>query len=398
MNVWGENMKIASRVTKMQPSLTLAVSAKANKLKAQGVDVVAFGVGEPDFDTPDHIKEAAVAAMKKGCGKYTAVSGTPELRAAAAAELNAAHGTKYAAENIIVSVGAKHSLFNLFMALLDDGDEVIVPSPCWVSYPEIVAMAGGKPVLVDTVPDDGYQLHYESLARAVTPKTRLIVLNSPCNPTGAVYDKNSMEAVARVLRENKDVFAVTDDIYRRLTYGVEWLSLPRLAPDVADRVILVDGVSKSYAMTGWRIGFTAGPTALVKAMDTLQGQSTTNPAAVAQAAALAALTGPQDSVIAMHAEFDKRRRAMVDGLRAIPKVKLHEPRGAFYCFPDLSAYVGGKCKDDLALAEYILEKGRVAVVPGTGFFAPGFVRLSYATSMANVTEGVRRIAEALAQL
>lgn len=391
-------MKIASRVTKMQPSLTLAVSAKANKLKAQGVDVIAFGVGEPDFDTPDHIKEAAIAAMKKGCGKYTAVSGTAELRAAAAAELNAAHGTKHAAENVIVSVGAKHSLFNLFMALLDDGDEVAVPSPCWVSYPEIVAMAGGKPVLVDTVPDDGYQLHYESLARAVGPKTRVLVLNSPCNPTGAVYDASSMEAVARVMREHKELLVVTDDIYRRLVYGVEWLSLCRVAPDVADRVILVDGVSKSYAMTGWRIGFTAGPTALIKAMDTLQGQSTTNPAAVAQAAALAALTGPQESVAAMHAEFDKRRRAMVEGLRAIPKVKLHEPRGAFYCFPDVSAYVGGKVKDDLALCEWILEKGRVAVVPGSGFFAPGFVRLSYATSMANVNEGVKRIAEALAQL
>jgi aspartate aminotransferase len=391
-------MKIASRVTKMQPSLTLAVSAKANKLKAQGVDVIAFGVGEPDFDTPDHIKEAAVAAMKKGCGKYTAVSGTAELRAAAAAELNAAHGTKHAAENIIVSVGAKHSLFNLFMALLDDGDEVIVPSPCWVSYPEIVAMGGGKPVLVDTVAADGYQLHYEPLARAITPKTRAIVLNSPCNPTGAVYDMNSMQAVARVMREHKDLLVVTDDIYRRLVYDMAWLSLCKVAPDVADRVILVDGVSKSYAMTGWRIGFTAGPTALIKAMDTLQGQSTTNPAAVAQAAALAALTGPQESVAAMHAEFDKRRRAMVDGLRAIPKVVLHEPRGAFYCFPDVSAYVGGKVKDDLALCEWILEKGRVAVVPGSGFFAPGFVRLSYATSMANVTEGVKRIAEALAQL
>jgi aspartate aminotransferase len=391
-------MKIASRVTKMQPSLTLAVSAKANKLKAQGVDVIAFGVGEPDFDTPDHIKEAAVAALKKGCGKYTAVSGTAELRAAAAAELNAAHGTKHAAENIIVSVGAKHSLFNLFMALLDDGDEVIVPSPCWVSYPEIVAMGGGKPVLVDTVAADGYQLHYEPLARAITPKTRAIVLNSPCNPTGAVYDMNSMQAVARVMREHKDLLVVTDDIYRRLVYDMAWLSLCKVAPDVADRVILVDGVSKSYAMTGWRIGFTAGPTALIKAMDTLQGQSTTNPAAVAQAAALAALTGPQESVAAMHAEFDKRRRAMVDGLRAIPKVVLHEPRGAFYCFPDVSAYVGGKVKDDLALCEWILEKGRVAVVPGSGFFAPGFVRLSYATSMANVTEGVKRIAEALAQL
>jgi aspartate aminotransferase len=391
-------MKIASRVTKMQPSLTLAVSAKAAKLKAQGVDVIAFGVGEPDFDTPDHIKEAAAAAMKKGCGKYTAVSGTADLRAAAANDLNQAHGTKLTAENVIVSVGAKHSLFNLFMAALDDGDEVIVPSPCWVSYPEIVAMAGGKPVLVDTVADDGYQLHYESLARAVTPKTRIIMLNSPCNPTGAVYNKESMEAVARVLREHKDVYAVTDDIYRKLVYGVEWLSLARLAPDVADRVIFVDGVSKSYAMTGWRIGFCGGPKELIKAMDTLQGQSTTNPAAIAQAAALAAITGSQESVQAMHAEFDKRRRAMVDGLRAIPKVKLHEPRGAFYCFPDVSAYVGGKVKDDLALCEYILEKGRVAVVPGSGFFAPGFVRLSYATSMANVNEGVKRIAEALAQL
>jgi aspartate aminotransferase len=336
--------------------------------------------------------------MKKGCGKYTAVSGTADLRAAAANDLNQAHGTKLTAENVIVSVGAKHSLFNLFMAALDDGDEVIVPSPCWVSYPEIVAMAGGKPVLVDTVADDGYQLHYESLARAVTPKTRIIMLNSPCNPTGAVYNKESMEAVARVLREHKDVYAVTDDIYRKLVYGVEWLSLARLAPDVADRVIFVDGVSKSYAMTGWRIGFCGGPKELVKAMDTLQGQSTTNPAAIAQAAALAAITGSQESVQAMHAEFDKRRRAMVDGLRAIPKVKLHEPRGAFYCFPDVSAYVGGKVKDDLALCEYILEKGRVAVVPGSGFFAPGFVRLSYATSMANVNEGVKRIAEALAQL
>jgi aspartate aminotransferase len=391
-------MKIASRVTRMQPSLTLAVSAKANKLKAQGVDVIAFGVGEPDFDTPDHIKEAAIAAMKKGCGKYTAVSGTAELRAAAAAELNAAHGTKHAAENIIVSVGAKHSLFNLFMAMLDDGDEVIVPSPCWVSYPEIVAMAGGKPVLVDTTPDDGYQLHYESLARAVSKKTRAIVLNSPCNPTGAVYDRSSLEAVARVLRENPEVHVVTDDIYRRLVYGVEWLSLCRVAPDVAARVLLVDGVSKSYAMTGWRIGFTAGPKELIKAMDTLQGQSTTNPAAVSQAAALAALTGPQESVTAMHAEFDRRRCAMVDGLRAIPRVKLHEPRGAFYCFPDFGAYCRGAIKDDVALAEWILDKGRVAVVPGTGFFAPGFVRLSYATSMAHVNEGVKRIGEALAQL
>jgi aspartate aminotransferase len=391
-------MRIASRVTRIQPSLTLAVSAKAAKLKAQGVDVIAFGVGEPDFDTPENIKDAAVAAMKKGCGKYTPVSGTPALRAAAAAELNAAHGTQLAAENIIVSVGAKHSLFNLFMAMLDDGDEVIVPAPCWVSYPEIVAMAGGKPVLVQTRPDDGYQLDEKALRAAVTPKTRAIMLNSPCNPTGAVYNQASLEAVARVLRDHPEVYVVTDDIYRKLVYGVPWLSLARLAPELAPRIIFVDGVSKSYAMTGWRIGFCGGPKELVKAMDTLQGQSTTNAAAVAQAAALAAITGPQDSVAAMHAEFDQRRRAMVEGLRAIPKVKLHEPRGAFYCFPDVSAYVGGKIKDDVTLCEHILEKGRVAVVPGSGFFAPGFIRLSYATSMNNVQEGVRRIAEALALL
>jgi aspartate aminotransferase len=360
--------------------------------------VIAFGVGEPDFDTPENIKDAAIAAIKKGVGKYTAVSGTAELRKAAADELNRVHGTKYVGEDVIVSVGAKHSLFNLFMAMLDDGDEVIIPSPCWVSYPELVAMAGGKPVFVDTRPGDGYALHEEPLARAITPKTRAIVLNSPCNPTGAVYDRATLEGIARVLRANPHVYAITDDIYRQLVYGVEWHSLVRVAPDLAERIIVVDGVSKSYAMTGWRIGYCAGPRALVKAMDTLQGQSTTNPSAVAQAAALAALTGPQDSVATMHAEFDRRRRAMVLALRAIPRVVLHEPRGAFYCFPDLSAYCGGACKDDVALAEHILEKGRVAVVPGTGFYAPGFVRLSYATSMQNVVEGVKRIGEALAML
>jgi aspartate aminotransferase len=362
------------------------------------VDVIAFGVGEPDFDTPDSIKDAAVAAIKKGVGKYTAVSGTNELRAAAAAELSSVHGVALKAEQVIVSVGAKHSLFNLFMSMLDDGDEVIVPAPCWVSYPELVAMAGGKPVIVQTHQDDGYALHEHALARAVTPKTRAIILNSPSNPTGAVYGRATLEGVARVMREHKDLYAITDDIYRRLVYGVDYLSLARVAPDLAERIIFVDGVSKSYAMTGWRIGFCAGPIELIKAMDTLQGQSTTNPSAVAQAAALAALTGPQESVTRMHAEFDRRRRAMTDALRAIPKVVLHEPRGAFYCFPDFSAYCRGAITDDVALADHILDKGRVAVVPGTGFHAPGFVRLSYATSMENVVEGVRRIGEALAQL
>ncbi|HZS37996.1 MAG TPA: pyridoxal phosphate-dependent aminotransferase [Polyangia bacterium] len=391
-------MKIADRVGRIQPSLTLAVSAKAQKLKASGVDVIAFGVGEPDFDTPAHIKAGAIAALERGVGKYTAVAGTLELRAAAAAELNAAHGTHHTAESVIVSVGAKHSLFNLFMAMLDDGDEVVIPKPCWVSYPELVMMAGGTPVLVDTRPDEEYRLDEAALRRALSPKTRAILINSPSNPTGAVYSAETMLGIARVLRERPDVYVITDDIYRRLVYGREWVSLARVAPELAERVILVDGVSKSYAMTGWRIGFCAGPRELVRAMETLQGQSTTNPAAIAQAAALAALTGPGDSIVAMHAEFDKRRRVMVERLRAIAGVKLVEPHGAFYCFPDFSAFLDGKIKDDVQLAEWILERGRVALVPGSGFLAPGFARLSYATSMKNIEEGLARIAAALGQL
>jgi aspartate aminotransferase len=395
-------MRISERVRRIAPSLTLAVSAKAAKLKAQGVDVIGFGAGEPDFDTPDHIKRAVVEAMARGASKYTAVAGTPELRRAVADELNAAHGIQLGPEEVIVSCGAKHSLFNLFTALCDDGDEVIVPSPCWVSYPELVAMAGGKPVILETRADEGFRLDERRLAALVSPRTRAIVLCSPSNPTGALYDAATLEAVARVIadRGGPETFVITDDIYRRLVYRGAWASMCRVAPKLAARTILVDGVSKSYAMTGWRIGYCAGPRDLVAAMATLQGQSTTNAAAVSQAAALAALTGPQEPVEEMRREFDRRRQAMVAGLRAIPGVKLHEPAGAFYAFPDLSAYTGapGKPADDVALAEYLLEKARVAVVPGSGFLAPGFARLSYATSMKNVEEGVRRIGAALAEL
>lgn len=397
-------MKIASRMSKLQPSLTLAVSAKAQKLKAQGVDVIAFGVGEPDFDTPAHIKDAARQALDKGCGKYTAVTGTIELRSAIAEEMNKTHGTRHAADNVIVSVGAKHSLYNLFMCMLDDGDEVIIPQPCWVSYPEIVQMAGGKPVLLATRAEDGYRIDAQALARAMTPKTRAVLLNSPSNPTGAVYDAKNLAEIAEVVAAHPQAMVITDDIYRRLVYGVEWHSIVRAAPSIADRVILVDGVSKSYAMTGWRIGYLTGPKELVSAMGTLQGQSTTNPTTVAQVAALAAITGPQEPVEEMRREFDRRRIAMVKALRAIPGVELAvEPRGAFYCFPSFGAFIGKRAgdkviTDDLALAEYILEKGRVALVPGSGFLAPGFARLSYATSMALVEEGCRRIGEALGAL
>ena len=367
--------------------------------------MIAFGVGEPDFDTPEHIKEAARRALDRGVGKYTPVAGTLDLRAAAAEDLNRAHGTRLSPENVIVSVGAKHSLYNLFMAMLDEGDEVIIPTPCWVSHPEIVGMAGGRPVLLPTRPETGYRLEEAALRRLVGPRTRAILLNSPCNPTGAVYDEDATAVVARVAAEHRDLVVITDDIYRRLVYGARWVSLPRLAPEIADRVILIDGVSKTYAMTGWRIGFCAGPRPLIEAMTTIQGQSTTNPTAIAQAAALAAITGPQDVVESMRQEFDRRRRVMIDRLRAIPGLALvHEPEGAFYCFPDLRAFIGrspaggAPIGDDLALANHILDRGRVALVPGSGFLAPGFARLSYAASLDVVEEGCRRLGAALAEL
>ncbi|MEO6952509.1 MAG: pyridoxal phosphate-dependent aminotransferase [Polyangia bacterium] len=390
----------------MKPSLTLAVAARADKLRREGLDIVAFGVGEPDFETPAFIRDAVIEQLKngKGLGKYTAVPGTPELRATVAAELTAAHGVPFTAEQIIVSAGAKHSLYNLFMSMLDDGDEVIVPTPAWVSYTDLISMAGGKPVLLETSPVDRYQIDAEQLERLITPRTRAVLLNSPCNPTGAVYDEATLRSLSQVLLRNPHVMVITDDIYRKLVYGVTWVSILRVCPELAPRVIIIDGVSKTYAMTGWRIGYCAGPVELVKAMSTLQSQSTTNAAAIAQAAAIVALRGPGnasggDPIEAMRLEFDKRRVRMVELLSAIPGVKLTAPRGAFYCFPDLNAYIGKPgIADDMALADYLLDKARTAVVPGSGFYAPGFVRLSYATSMDRIEEGVKRMTEALQAL
>lgn len=393
-------MRISKRVRAIAPSLTLAVTQRAVKMRAEGKDVIGFGAGEPDFDTPDYIKQATIAALSRGVGKYTHVAGTIELRKAAAEELSAAHGIRRSAEEVIVSSGAKHSLFNLFMALLDEGDEVIIPSPCWVSYPELVAMAGGRPVILPTFPEEDFRVDPERLAALLSPRTRAVVLCSPSNPTGALYDAETLRGIARAVERhgNPETFIVTDDIYRRLVYRGTWTSICQVAPDLEKQVILVDGVSKSYAMTGWRVGFCAAPRELVEAMTTLQGQSTTNAAAISQAAALAAITGPQDTVEAMRREFDKRRRAMIAALGAIPGVKCTDPAGAFYAFPDVSAFLdpGRGLADDVALAERLLEQVLVAVVPGTGFLAPGFFRLSYATSMKNIEEGVRRLAEGLA--
>jgi len=400
-------LKLASRLDPIKPSITLAVTAKAAKLKAAGVDVISFGAGEPDFDTPAHIKEAVRKALEVepgSVGKYTDVGGILPLRKAIAAELGAVHKVTIDPDQVLVSAGAKHSLYNLFMALLDPGDEVLIPAPYWVSYPDMVMLAAGKPVILPTRAEDDFAVTAQQVRQACTSRTRAIVLNNPSNPTGAVYSRAQIEALAEAVVE-KDLLVISDDIYRQLVYGdAEYVSIAAVGPELAKRTILVDGASKTYAMTGWRIGYTAGPLPLIKAMAKIQGQSTSNPTHVSQIAALAALTGPQACVAEMRRAFDERRIAMVKLLRAIPGVQCREPKGAFYAFPDVSAYVGKKSPDgklladDVQLCDWLVEVGKVAVVPGSGFGAPGFVRLSYACSMQNIEAGVDRLGKALASL
>lgn len=398
-------LKLASRLDQIKPSITLAVTAKASKLKAAGVDVISFGAGEPDFETPAHIKAAARAALDTpGVGKYTEVGGILPLRKAIAAELSAVHKVAIEPDQVLVSTGAKHSLYNLFSALLDPGDEVLIPAPYWVSYPDMVMLAGGRPVILETRADNDFAVSAAQVRQACTPRTRAIVLNNPSNPSGAVYSAAQIKALAEVCVE-KDLLVVSDDIYRQLVYGdASYHSIAAVGPEIAKRTILVDGVSKTYAMTGWRIGYTAGPVPLIKAMAKIQGQATSNPTTIAQMATVAALTGPQDCVAEMRAAFNERRITIVKLLRAIPGVQCREPKGAFYAFPDVSAYVGKKSPegnvlaDDVQLCDWLVEVGKVAVVPGSGFGAPGFVRLSYACSMQDIEVGVGRMAKALATL
>jgi aspartate aminotransferase len=400
-------LKLASRLDPVKPSITLAVTAKAARLKAAGVDVISFGAGEPDFDTPAHIKQAVRDALDRpqsAVGKYTDVGGILALRQAVASELSTVHKVAIDPDQVLVSTGAKHSLYNLIMALVDPGDEVLIPAPYWVSYPDMVMLAGGKPVILETRAEDDFAVTAAQVRAAVTPRTRAIVLNNPSNPTGAVYARRQVEALAEVVVE-RDLLVLSDDIYRQLVYGdAEYVSIAALGPEIAKRTVLVDGASKTYAMTGWRIGYTAGPLPLIKAMAKIQGQSTSNPTHAAQIAALAALTGPQDCVAEMRAAFDARRIAMVKLLRAIPGVTCREPKGAFYAFPDVSAYVGKRTpegaalEDDVRLCDWLVEVGKVAVVPGSGFGAPGFVRLSYACSMQNIEQGIDRLAKSLAAL
>ncbi len=397
------SIRLASRLSRVKPSITLAVSQKAADMRAQGVDIISFGAGEPDFDTPDHIKKAAIAGLDHGASKYPAVGGIAPLRKAICEVTEKVHGVSVTPDQVLVSAGAKHSLFNLFLALLDPGDEVIVPAPYWVSYPEMVRLAGAEAICLKAHPDKGFALDIDELQAAITDKTRAIILNSPSNPTGAVYSRELLQKIADLCVEN-DILVVADDIYRQLVYGAaEYVSIASLGDEIAGRTILIDGVSKSYAMTGWRIGWTVGPKEVIKGMTKIQGQSTSGANHMAQIAATEALTGPQACVGEMRASFDTRRLRMLELLRSIDGVQCQEPEGAFYAFPDVSSFLGKRTKtgetisDDVVLAGFLVENG-VALVPGSGFGCPGFARLSYACSMEDIEAGLARMKTALDSL
>jgi aspartate aminotransferase len=397
---------LADRLKTLAPSSTLAVQAKAKELRARGIDVISFGAGEPDFDTPERIKDAAVQAMRRGHTKYTEVGGVPELRAAVCAKLKRDNGLDYEPVDVLVSVGAKHTLFNLMMALLDPGDEVLVPSPYWVSYPEQARLLGAVPVEVPTAEATGFDLDPAALAAAVTPRTKLVVLNSPNNPTGAVFSPAALQAVARLAVE-RALWIVSDECYEALTFEGRHVSVASFGPDVKARTIVVNTCSKAYAMTGWRIGYAAGPRALIRAMTDAQSQVTSNPSSIAQWAAVEALTGPQDEVAKMAGEFDRRRRLIMDGLNALPGVRCVMPKGAFYAFANVAGLFGLTWRraegatvlaSSLDVTAFLLEAARVAVVPGRDFGSDAHVRLSYATGDGLIREGLARMAAALATL
>ena len=388
---------LSQRARDIKPSPTLTIDSKAKAMKAEGHDVISFGVGEPDFDTPENVKEAAIKAIKDGFTKYTAVGGIDKLKDAIIAKLEKDNGLKYARNEIIVSCGAKHSLYNIMQALLGPGDEVIIPSPYWVSYPEQVSLAGATPVFVRTTEQQGFMLTPEAFEKAVTPKTKALILNSPSNPTGFAYDRPALEKIARIA-VRKNIYIISDEIYEKLVYdGTQHISIASLGEDIKAMAIVVNGVSKSHAMTGWRIGYAAGPAQLVKAMTSIQSQSTSNPTSIAQMAAVEALTGPQDSVLKMAAEFDKRRIRLWEGLNSIPGFECRKPNGAFYAFPKTSALYGKspEISSSSKLAMLLLEKAMVAVVPGDAFGDDDYIRLSYATSMKDIDRGLERIRKTL---
>nr|WP_294509545.1 pyridoxal phosphate-dependent aminotransferase [uncultured Rhodopila sp.] len=388
----------AERLDRIQPSLTIAISTVARRMIAEGKNVISLSQGEPDFDTPQNIKDAAIRALQNGETKYTDVSGTRALRQAVAEKFRRDSGIDYTPEEIIVSTGAKQVLFNAMVATLNAGHEVIIPSPCWVSYPDIVTLADGKPVLVPCGQNTGFKLRPEDLEAAITPKTRWFMLNNPSNPTGAAYSAEELKAITDVLLRHPHVWVLTDDIYDSLVYdGFKAATVVAVEPRLKDRTLTVHGVSKAYAMTGWRIGFAGGPVALIKAMDKLQSQSTSNPNSIAQAAAIEALTGPQESVEAMRRVFEERRDLVVSMLNEAPGMNCGTPDGAFYVYPSVAGCIGKTSKggvlikDDEAFALTLLAEEGVATVHGAAFCFPGYIRISYANATGELREACTRI-------
>jgi len=397
------SLDLSKRAAGVKPSSTLAISDKAKQLKASGIDVVSFGAGEPDFPTPKNICDAAVKAINDGFTKYTAASGIIELKKAVAAKFASFNKLTYAPEQIVISNGGKHSLTNIFMAIVDPGDEVIIPSPYWLSYPEMVKLAGGVPVFVECSAQNGYKIRPEQLAAAITGKTKAFVLNSPNNPTGMLYSKSELEGIARVIVE-KDIYCISDEIYENLVYTDEdVVSIASLGEDIYNRTITVSGMAKSYSMTGWRIGYSGSPLPVARAMSSIQSHQTSNPNSIAQKAALEALTGPQDTVAVMKEEFKKRSVYMYDRISAMPHVSMLKPTGAFYAFVDVSetfglSYKGEKVGDVFGLAKILLDDYNVAVIPCADFGFATHIRLSYATSMENIKKGLDRIEQCLKDL
>lgn len=396
-------MNLSKKANSISPSITLEITGKANELKAQGVNVMSFAAGEPDFNTPRNIIEAAIKAMDDGYTKYTKTSGIVELRKAICKKLHQENNLNYSEEQIVVSTGAKQCLANTFLAILNKGDEVILQNPCWVSYTELIKLADGVPVIVNCDENDGYKLSAKNIEKAVTSKTKAILLNSPHNPTGIVYKKNELEEIAQIAKKY-NLIIISDEIYEKLIYdGEEHVSIASLSEDAYERTIVINGLSKTYAMTGWRVGYTASSTKLAKVMSSVQSHMTSNVCSISQYAALEALTGPQDSINMMKNAFEERRNFMMKKLEGIDEVRFIKPQGAFYIMVDITYFIGKsingiKINNSIEFAKILLEEEKVAVIPGAAFGLENFIRLSYATSMEVIEEGLDRIKSFLGKL
>ena len=396
-------MNLSKKANSISPSITLEITGKANELKAQGVNVMSFAAGEPDFNTPRNIIEAAIKAMDDGYTKYTKTSGIVELRKAICKKLHQENNLNYSEEQIVVSTGAKQCLANTFLAILNKGDEVILQNPCWVSYTELIKLADGVPVIVNCDENDGYKLSAKNIEKAVTSKTKAILLNSPHNPTGIVYNKNELEEIAEIAKKY-NLIIISDEIYEKLIYdGEEHVSIASLSEDAYERTIVINGLSKTYAMTGWRVGYTASSTKLAKVMSSVQSHMTSNVCSISQYAALEALTGPQESINMMKNAFEERRNFMMKKLEGIDEVRFIKPQGAFYIMVDITYFIGKsingiKINNSIEFAKILLEEEKVAVIPGAAFGLENFIRLSYATSMEVIEEGLDRIKSFLGKL